>query len=41
MIISISIIAVASILINIALVGLNLKLYTEYFKAENQRKKRE
>lgn len=35
------IIVVGSILINIAILGLNLKLYTEYFKAENQRKRKE
>jgi len=34
-----TIIAIGSIVINLIILGLCLKLYTEYFKAENQRKK--
>jgi hypothetical protein len=28
-------------IINLIILGLSLKLYTEYFKAENQRKRKE
>ena len=28
-------------IINLCLLGMSLKLYTEYFKAENQRKRKE
>jgi len=32
-------IAVSTIVINLIILGLNLKLYTEYFKAENSKKR--